>query len=528
MKRWNGWGNTATDYPLAESARDFLRGVVGPGEVIPDATYEQVLASAPPGRIPPHPLLKTDAPERLTHSLGQSLSDWLALRHGRVTRFTDAVAYPNDRVQVAELIALARSKGWAVVPYGGGSSVLGHLTPAKELPTLTIDLGRMDRLMDLNEHSHTARLEAGVAGPQVEELLNARGYTLGHFPQSFEYSTVGGWVATRSVGQQSYRYGRVDEMLIGCDLETPAGPWNLPAIPASAAGPDIRQLVLGSEGRLGVITSAVLRVHPMPEEERFLAIFFPDWQHGADAAREITQHEIPVSMLRLADATETMTTLQLAGKPRLTDLANNGLKLIGMGGEKTLLIYGLTGTESNCRQTYRQVQSVARRHGGFAVDFFIGHTWQKSRFLTPYLRNTLWEAGYALDTLETCLDWNRALPCIAAIKQAITAAVAEGGERSLVFGHLSHMYPEGASCYVTYLWRRSADPEGTLATWKRIKAAASGVIVAHGGTISHQHGVGTDHKPWLEAEKGRLGLELLKAAAHTADPLGMMNPGKLI
>lgn len=529
MKRWNGWGSTETDYPLADSARKFLAGVVGEGQQIPDASFQEVLSSVPPGgRLPPHPLINAAPEERLTHSRGQSLPDWLDLRHGQVSHFTDGVAYPEDRQQVAELIRYARKERISLISYGGGSSVLGHINPEGDRPALTMDLGRMNRLLELDDTGHSAKIEAGAAGPHIEAELGKRGYTLGHFPQSFEYSTLGGWIATRSVGQQSYRYGRVDEMLLGCEMETTSGAFDLPPIPASAAGQDLRQVVLGSEGRLGVITSAVVRVHPLPEVEHFYAVFFPDWQSGADAAREIVQEKVDVSMLRLADATETDTTLQLSGKVKLMEWAHRGLKLVGMGGNKCLLIYGLTGRADSCRLAYRQVSGISRKHRGFPVDYFIGHTWQKSRFLTPYLRSTLWEAGYALDTLETCLGWSKVLGCIRDIKASISKAVADEGERSLVFGHLSHMYTEGASCYVTYLWRRSADPAETLHRWRKIKEAASRVIVEHGGTISHQHGVGMDHKPWLGAEKTPRGLELMRTMCASLDPDGIMNPGKLV
>ncbi len=233
-------------------------------------------------------------------------------------------------------------------------------------------------------------------------------------------------------------------------------------------------------------------------------------------------------MLRLADSDETATTLQLSGKEKMVDFANKGLNMIGIGSNRCLLIYGLTGSPPSCRLAYRQVQAIVRRHKGFSVNYFIGHTWQKSRFLTPYLRNTLWEAGYALDTLETCLSWSKVLDCMREIKAAIHSSMESNGEKILVFAHLSHLYEEGASCYVTYLWRRSLEPQETLQRWLSIKSIASLVIVKHGGTISHQHGVGIDHAPYLAAEKSRLGIDLIKQLCTSLDPHGIMNPGKLV
>lgn len=528
MKRWNGWGNTATTYPLADSARDYLINLVGKGRTIPDAPYEEVLKGVPVSKIHDHPLVKTSAEERLMHSCGQSLPDWVALRHGRIPLFPSGVAYPENREQISELLAYAKKQRLSVIPYGGGSSVLGHDNPMDGRTVLTVDLSRMDRLLALDDVSRTAVIEAGAAGPHIEEELNQKGYTLGHFPQSFEYSTLGGWIATRSVGQQSYRYGRIDEMLVGCEMETPRGLYSIPAIPASAAGPDLRQIILGSEGRMGVITSATVRVHRLPEAEHFYSVFFPTWQSGADAAREIVQNRVDVSMLRLADSDETNTTLQLSGKVKLVELANKGLRLAGIGPERCLLIYGVTGDPRSCRLAYSQVQSIIRKHKGFPVDVFIGHTWQKSRFLTPYLRNTLWEAGYALDTLETCLSWSKVLDCMRELKATIRSSMQEEGEKILVFAHLSHLYKEGASCYVTYLWRRSEDPEETLRRWTKMKTGASRVIVEHGGTISHQHGVGVDHAPYLSAEKGEKGIKLIREICESFDPDGIMNPGKLV
>jgi alkyldihydroxyacetonephosphate synthase len=528
LKRWNGWGNSEKTYPLAESAAKYLSNIVGDGQIIADAGLEDVNRKVPPSRLPHHVLINESAEERVTHSRGQSLPDWVALRHGRIPVFTDGVAYPEDREQVTDLLQMARRHHFVVIPYGGGSSVIGHINPIGGQPVLTLDMGRMNRLMDVDQVSRTARFEAGASGPQIEAELNKQGYTLGHFPQSFEYSTLGGWVATRSVGQQSYRYGRIDEMLLGCEMQTPHGPFDLPAIPASAAGPDLRQVVLGSEGRLGVITSATLKVHQLPEEEHFYSVFFPDWQSGADAAREIVQNQVDVSMLRLADSDETNTTLQLSGKEKLVDLANRGLNLIGIGADRCLLIYGVTGRPESCHLAYRQVQSISHKHKGFPVNFFIGHTWQKSRFLTPYLRNTLWEAGYALDTLETCLSWSKVLDCIREIKATIAGSMQQEEEKILVFAHLSHLYEEGASCYITYLWRRSPDPDETLQSWTNMKTGASRVIVKYSGTISHQHGVGIDHIPYLPAEKGKLGMELIQNMCNNFDPDGIMNPGKLL
>jgi alkyldihydroxyacetonephosphate synthase len=530
MRRWNGWGEESTSYHFPDSAALFLSERVGEGQNIPDAALETVLACVPESHLPAHPLVSREPHERLLHARGQSLPDWVALRHGRIPAFPDGVAYPKDSREVRELLEFTRKSGARMIPYGGGTSVLGHINPPENAraPVLTVDLSRLDELIDLDESSRLATLGAGANGPRIERLLNARGYTLGHFPQSFELSTLGGWIASRSTGQQSYYYGRIEDLFAGGMVETLQGAWELPALPASAAGPDLRQVLLGSEGRLGIITRATVRVRPMPEVERFLAIFFPTWESGIQAMREIAQERLPISMARLSDAQETETTLALSGKDELVNWADRGLRLLGQGDERCLLIYGLTGGKATTRLAARQVREIARHHDGLYTGATIGKLWRKSRFLTPYLRNTLWQRGYALDTLETAVPWVQVPAMASALNAAISHGLERTGERVLVFAHLSHIYRDGASIYVTYLYRRSPDPDETLERWQAMKTTASQALVTHGGTISHQHGVGLDHAPYLEAEKGAVGMTVLESVVHALDPDGILNPGKLL
>ena len=529
MKRWNGWGTEGTPYPLPPAAHQFLINAIGEGVPSPSATLAEVLATVPPSRLAPHALINTDAEERVRHARGHSMPDWIALHSGKIGAFPDGVAYPTSDEDVRSLLAYARQTGAVLIPYGGGSSVVGHINPLPgDRPVLTVDFSHMNTLEDFDPTSRTAVIGAGARGPEVEALLNPLGFTLGHFPQSWEYSTLGGWIASRSVGTQCYTYGRIESLFLGGHVETPQGTLELPRLPASAAGPDIRQLVLGSEGRLGLITRAAVRIAPLPKHEAFYAVFFPDWQHGVDALREIVQACIPLSMLRLSNAVETETTLQLSGKTGLVDLAHKGLSLIGIRDERCLLIFGTTGTPALCRYAYRAASAIAHAHRGFSVDFVIGDMWYKSRFTTPYLRNTLWDTGYAIDTLETALPWSKIPAAMDEIQAAIRSALAGYGEKAHVFAHLSHMYTDGASMYISYLFQRSLTPEETLVRWQAMKRAASEVIVKWQGTISHQHGIGTDHAPWLAAEKGELGMQVTRAAFASFDPDGMMNPGKLI
>ncbi len=407
MKRWNGWGNVNTDYPVPPSGLDYLTNALGKLDVIPDASKESVLGAVPESRLPVNPLVDVSPETRLTHARGQSMRDWVELRHGRVDTFPDGVAFPESDEDVRGLLKFASEARACVIPYGGGTSVVGHITPPRtHAPVLTLSLEKMTRLLDLDEISCLATFQAGVAGPQLEELLKGRGYTLGHFPQSFEYSTLGGWIVTRSSGQQSYRYGKIEQLFAGGIIETPKGQMEMKPVPASAAGPDLREMVLGSEGRLGVITQAKVRVRKVPEAEAFFGVFFPSWEQGSEAVREIVQNELPVSMLRLSNPLETETTLILSGKSWV-GMADQGLRMIGYGDTRCLLVFGVTGSTRLFRRTRRETSALCRRFGGLFVGTIVGHTWEKSRFRSPYLRNTLWERGVAIDTLETALPWSQ-------------------------------------------------------------------------------------------------------------------------
>lgn len=529
MKRIQGWGNDETDYPVPEPARQYLESVVGKPLILENVSIETLLKKVPPSQLPSHPLIKTDPEDRLRHARGQSLNDWVDMYDGLVNTFPDGVAYPTSDEEVQDLINFAEQHQINLVPYGGGSSVVGHLTPSDDgPPTLSVDLAKMNRLLDLNEENLEATFGAGTPGPQLEDHLKAHGYILGHFPQSWEYSTLGGWIVTRSVGQQSLHYGRIEPLFVSGHIETPSGPLDLPRVPKSAAGPDLRHIVLGSEARLGILTRATMRIRHLPEQEHFYSAFFPNFEIGVDALRKITQAELPLSMARLSDPLETETTFQLSGEEKLVNLAKKGLNLFGQGEDRCMLIYGLTGNRADNNLADRQLGHIVRAHQGMLVKFYLGDAWIEKRFLTPYLRNTLWELGYALDTLETALPWDKLQSGRKAILDTIRTGLEDENEPVLVFSHVSHVYTNGGSMYMTYLYRRAKDPEQTLARWQKLKGAASQKIVEHGGTISHQHGVGLDHKPYLSAEKSALGMQVIGNIIKDVDPHRIMNRGKLI
>jgi alkyldihydroxyacetonephosphate synthase len=531
MKLWNGWGDDSNDldYELSESAEGFLEGLIGKGARLSDASLEQVLATVPESRLPANELYSLDAEDRLRHARGQSLPDWLALRSGKLGVFPDAVAFPENGEEVRALLLHAKTHQIDVIPYGGGTSVVGHINPEEGgRPVLTIDLTRMNKLLDLDRQSQIATFGAGTIGPQVESQLKVHGYTLGHYPQSWELSTIGGWVASRSSGQQSMRYGRIEQMFAGGRIETLKGTMDIPTFPATSAGPDLREFFLGTEGRLGIITEVKVRVTSLPEHEAFHVLFFPSWEIALGAVREIVQNKMQLSMMRLSNKMETFTQLKLAGSERIIALLEWYLKKRGIADDKVMFTFGVTGSKAQCAAALRLTRQIAKRHGGVGAGPALGKKWEHSRFRSPYLRHGLWDAGYAVDTMETAIDWVRVADAAAGIQSDIANALADEGEKVHAFTHLSHLYGQGSSVYTTYIFRCGKDYAETQARWEKLKAAGAEAIVRFGGTISHQHGVGKDHAKYLQAEKGELGIEAIRGLVTVFDPQQQMNPGKLL
>ena len=530
MRRWNGWGDDATLMSLSEGARAMISARLGPGLPGRDATQQEILAQIPASRLPANALIQTDAATRLSMAMGESFSDWLRKRFGALPPVPDGVAFPESSSQVRELLDLAQECNWIVIPFAGGTSVAGHLDcPVSERPILSINLTRMNRLLHLDKASQLATFGAGTPGPLVEAQLRAQGYTLGHFPQSFEYSTVGGWVVTRSSGQQSLRYGRIEQLFAGGRLESPLGTLSIPTLPAASAGPDLRELVLGSEGRFGILTEATLRVSPLPEHESFHALFFPHWDAAEAAVRELVQRKLPLSMLRLSNGIETETNLTLAGHARLIGWLQRYLSWRGCRAGKCRLMLGVTADTRTARHALIEARRLLARHGGVYIGRAMGDKWAANRFKGPYLRNTLWELGYSADTIETAVDWPQVKNLMLAMEQAARDVFTRYGERVHAFTHLSHLYPQGSSIYSQFVWATSAGGFApNFERWQRLKAAVATTIAAHGGTVSHQHGVGRDHAAHLANEKGPLGMATLAALCHHFDPKKIMNPGKLL
>jgi len=529
MRRWNGWGDESTYLELPENGQSFLEERVGGASPLENASYEQVEASVPDSRLPESSLYSVSKKDRVMHARGQSLPDWLAMKSGNIGVFPDAVSYPESSDDVRKLLDQAKEHNWVVIPYGGGTSVVGHINPLKDdRPVITVDMSRMCRLLDIDEQSRIATFGAGVPGPLLESQLQAKGYTLGHFPQSFELSTLGGWIASRSSGQQSLKYGRIEQMFAGGKIETLDTTFNIPTYPASSAGPDIREWFMGSEGRFGILTEAKVRVTPIADQEKFYVAFLPSWIEALNCVRTMVQAGIPMSMMRLSNAIETETQLALAGHENQIKLLERFLKFRGAGEGKCMFTFGLTHNKAQNNLSLSQVKKIISRFNGVYTGSMLGNRWKEKRFLFPYLRETLWERGYAVDTLETATDWDNVDSLLNAIETNLRSALSDEGEKVHVFTHLSHFYGQGCSIYTTYVFRTADDYEETLSRWKRLKHSTSELIVNSRGTISHQHGVGVDHAPYMAIEKGAVSTGLIKNAAEYFDPKHQLNPGKLL
>jgi alkyldihydroxyacetonephosphate synthase len=466
-----------------------------------------------------------DADSRLGRAGGLSYLDLLRRRRADDIAVPDAVLLPDTPEQVTAVLAVAARHDLAVVPFGGGTSVVGGVTAlrAGKPAVIALDLARLDQLVSVDPVSRVAVFQAGVRGPDAERLLAEHGLTLGHLPQSFERATLGGFAATRSAGQASAGYGRFEEMVTGLRLATPAGEWRLGVSPASAAGPDLRQLVIGSEGAFGVITELALRVRPRPTARRYEGYALDGWSAGADAVRALAQAHVLADVTRLSDADETDVAFALRGGPGTAALRGY-LRARGVR-EPVLLVLGWeAGSRAELARRRRATLRVLRGHGAVRLGRAVGQGWRHGRFAGPRQRDALLDAGVLVETLETATHWSGLDRLRDAVRDALADALTDDTHRPVVMCHVSHAYETGASLYFTVLAAQSKQP---VEQWQRAKAAASAAITGL-GTISHHHAVGTDHAPYLTAEIGRLGVDVLTAVKRTLDPTGVMNPGKLI
>ncbi|HEX2017198.1 MAG TPA: FAD-binding oxidoreductase [Solirubrobacteraceae bacterium] len=536
--RWWGWGSDDRASALPEHAEALLRAELQTdGRRRAPVALEQ-LTLAPSrlkgagrdvlARALGSDGVREDRLARVIHAAGKSYPDLVRVRSGQMTGAPDGVLYPSTPEQVQAVLTACAEARIAVVPFGGGTSVVGGVDPAagEHSAVVALDLRGLAVLVSVDVDSLTAVVQAGMRGPALERELARWGLTLGHFPQSFEYVSVGGCVATRSAGQASTGYGRIDELVLGLRCCCPSGEIALPARPASAAGPDLRQLVVGSEGVLGVITEVSLRLHRRPETRRYEGLFFRSFTEGAQAFRHAVQEDLAPDIARLSDESETRLSLALAGREGLK--ARLGETYLGARGYAggCLAIVGWEGTEADVDRRRAGALALLTRHGALRLGASPGHSWAESRFAGPYLRDELLDRRIMADTLETAAQWSDIEALHAAVASALKESLGERGTPPLVMCHISHLYESGASLYFTILARQ--EPEAEIEQWQAAKRAASEAIVARTATITHHHGIGRDHVPWLEAETGPVGLAALRAAKQALDPAGIMNPGKLL
>lgn len=510
------WGAPEAAAPLPAATRDLVEMAFGVRESPAVDTVTVPASGLPAGVVEElrellgaDHVLTGDAERRL-RTRGKSTPDLLRARSGDLEDAPDVVVRPGSHAEVEGVLALAVRHRLAVVPFGGGTSVTGGLVARREgcSGVLSTDLVRMKAMREVDTESMTVVLEPGLRGPEAEELLAAQGLVLGHYPQSFEYASIGGFAATRSSGQASAGYGRFDAMVVGLTLATPQGTLTLGSSPANAAGPDLRQLVLGSEGAFGIITSVRVRVRPLPREKVYEAWQVPSFAAGADAMRHLAQDGLLPTVLRLSDETET--ALNLASQS-------------DVGGQTTggcLMIVGHEGADVSARRAL--VRQALERLGATSLGTERGDAWAQGRFHAPYLRDSLLDVGVLTETLETATFWSDRERVYAAVKEALTA---ELGERTIVLCHISHVYETGCSLYFTVATPQADDP---LAQWAAAKARASQAMIDAGATITHHHAVGTDHTAWFAQEIGPVGVSILRAVKAELDPSGVMNPGVMI
>lgn len=544
-KRWYGWGYADTGYSFDNrpTAWAYLKNNLGLTDSPPTPSLDRASVQLRPSRLPESALnalrqavgpesVSIDDAVRLDHSLGKSYRDLIHLRRGHIPNPPDAIIFPSNEESVLKVLALANELQLAVIPFGGGTSVVGGVEPLGEKPTLTLDLTRLNQIVDIDEMAHTVTAQSGIFGPAFEAALNARGFTLGHFPQSFEFSTLGGWIAARGAGETSTKYGKIEERVVSLQLATPVGLIETRRVPASAAGPSLLQMLIGSEGIYGVITRATLHLSHLATVSREYGLLFHNFHDGVEAIREMMHHDLTPATVRLSDEAETHSLFSMReaphGWPAFTEsIAKTALTFTGHSLDKgALLILRFEGDDQRVMAESDQALSICKAHGAFNLGASPARSWRRDRYQTPYLRDALLDRNLLVDTLETATEWGNVEVLCRELTTTLTKTIESTGSKAIVLTHLSHVYHDGASIYITFLGKQSVGQE--LEQWQRIKDAASDCIMRLGGTISHHHGVGYEHAKWMAAEAGEVGLNALRAVKQTLDPNGILNPGKII
>jgi alkyldihydroxyacetonephosphate synthase len=511
QRSWWGWGfEDAKLDPsgLAGSVGELL-GFGGDGVVAP-ADLGAIDLPAPRITVPAEPPWSTDARDRVEHALGRSYLDTVRAFRGEIEHPPDAVAFVRSEDDVERVLSWAAEEGVAVIPFGGGTSVVGGVeprVPPEYTGVVSLDVSRLDRVLEVDAVSRAARIQAGASGPRIEAQLAEHGLTMRFFPQSFELSTLGGWIATRAGGHFATVWTHVDDLVESIRALTPSGAWESRRLPGSGAGPSPDRLLLGSEGILGVITEAWVRVQPRPPHRASRAVRFADFLRGAEAVRALAQSGLHPSNCRLVDALEARQT--------------------GAGdGTHALLVLGFESTDHPVDALLERGLAICREHGGehgpAGGDGVVG-AWRDAFLAMPYLRDALLQLGVMSDTFETAITWDRFPAFHAAVTGATRAAL---GEPCRVTCRFTHVYPDGPAPYFTVLAPLRRGDE--MAQWHEMKRAASDAILAAGGTITHHHAVGRDHRPWYDLQRPEPFAAALRAAKAAVDPASTLNPGVLV
>ncbi len=479
--------------------------------------------------------LSTDDRDRVVHGRGKSLTDLIRQRRGDLGRLPDVVVRPGAEDQVAAVVRAAIGEDAVLIPFGGGSSISGSLEPepSETRPVVSIDMSRMNRVLAIDSSSRLARVEAGVFGPDLERQLGAQGFTCGHFPDSFTHSTLGGWIATRSSGMQSDRYGDVAELTRGVRVVTPTGILAVRPVPSTSTGPSVREMVLGSEGRLGVITEATIQVRPVPPERRIRGYLFPSWAAGLAAMRDIAASEAAPSVTRVSDAHETAFSFATRNTPTPLDRVKSKALQAYLGHKRwdreamCLSFIGYEGSAADVAAQRKLSERIVGRHGGLGIGSSPGELYDQKKFDTPYIRDFLLDRGAPADVSETSAPWSELERVYDNVMAAGHGAFDRLGVPGYLMCHLSHSYHSGACLYFTFALNPAPDRDA-LEAYGVVKRAIQQAFVDSGATLSHHHAVGTEHAPWLEEDISAPGVAMLRALFEGTDPGANLNPGKIV
>lgn len=554
MMKWWGWGDPQKTFPMADKPNlwHWICGILKLDEndktavpvsrehvQLPTININQEFLSEIL-HILENEQVYTSDDERLLHSYGKSYADLFYARKGIVKKAPDIVIYPHSHDEVENIMKIAQLHNVCVVPFGGGTNIVGGVDPRDQTVTtkgprciVSLDMKRMNKVLALDPQSQTAVIQAGVLGPLLEEQLNAKGWSLGHYPDSFEYSTLGGWLATRSAGMQSDAYGKIEDMLVSVKMVTPTGTVITKTTPASSAGPDLNRLIVGSEGILGVITEATMRVHKAPEVKDYRGFIFPTFEKGVEAIRECIDKNWLPSMIRLQDEFETQLAFNMkTPKKGIEAIIQKQVKkfLLATGYQKPcIMIVGFEGDQKNTQVVSQEAVKILKKHRAFSLGKSVGKTWSKDKFNIPYLRDHMMDYAVMVDVAETAAVWSKLLNVYQRTIEEVKNRFAQdnnGKNTGYIGCHISHTYQTGACLYFTYATKQQQGNE--LEQYYGYKKLITDNFLRNGATLTHHHAVGYEHSPWMESEVSATGLRAIKAVKDVLDPKNICNPGKVL